>query len=98
MDGAVIPNTHEGEYDGEFRRGVEGVRAGARSVESSYPSDWGLRRADWFRYPSETEAAETDAVGGRAQENFTRAKGAMGKDEADGGTDESAHDEPSWTQ
>jgi hypothetical protein len=79
MDGAVIPNKHEGEYDGEFRRGVEGARAGAGSAESSYPSYWGLRRTDWFWYPSETEAAETDAFHGRAAKNSRRTTGAVGQ-------------------
>jgi hypothetical protein len=97
MDGAVIPNKREGGYDGKFRRGVEGTEAGARSVESSYSSNWQLSWTDSRRYPNETEESKTDALGSRAQENFARAEGAMGKDKA-GGVNTRAHDEPSSTQ
>jgi hypothetical protein len=80
------------------RRDVEGARTRTRSPGSSYPSSWQLSRAKSRGYPEETEEVETDVVGCRAQEDFARPEGAMGKDKADGGTDESAHDEPSWTQ
>jgi hypothetical protein len=98
MDGAVIPNNLRGEYHGEFRRGVEGARAGARSVESSYPGNRQLSWTDSHRYPNKTEQAETDAVGSGAPENFTRTESTMGEDKTVGGTDESAHNEPSCTQ
>src|SRR6266849_2884497 len=98
MDGAVIPNNVRGNNHGEFRRDVEGTRAGASSVESSYPGNRQLSRTDAHRYPDETEEGETDALGSGAPENFTRTEGAVGEDKTGGGTDESAHNEPRCTQ
>jgi hypothetical protein len=98
MDGAAIPNNVRGKYHGGSRRGVEGARARTQSAGPSYPSTWEFSRTESHRYPNEIEEVDTDAVSGRAQENFARTEGAVGKDKADGGTDESAHDEPSWTK
>ena len=83
MVAAVIPNKREGEYDGKFRRDVEGTEAGARSVESSYSSNWQLSWTDSRRYPNETEEGKTDALGSGAQEDFARAEGTVGKSESE---------------
>src|SRR6266478_8531190 len=97
MDGAVIPNDKRGNNHGELRRGVEGIDAGARPVESRDPGNRQLSWTDSHRYPNETEQAETDAVGSGTPENFTRTEGAVGEDKA-GVINARAHNEPSCTQ
>jgi hypothetical protein len=49
-----------------------------------------------YRYTNETEEAEKDSLGSRAQENFARAEGTMGKDKA-GVINIRANHEPSCT-
>lgn len=82
MDGQLFRTTERGIHGGS-RRGIEGSGERTRSLGPSYPSDWQLSRTPSHRYTSETEKAETDSFGRCTQEDFARAKGTMGKDQAD---------------
>jgi hypothetical protein len=82
---------------GGSRRGVEGTAARTQSAGPSYSSNWQLNRPESHRYPGETEGAETDALGSRAQEDLDSAKSPVGKDKADV-INTCAHNEPICTQ
>jgi hypothetical protein len=82
MDGQLFRTT-EGGIHGGSRRGIEGAGERTRSPGPSYSNDWQLSRTPSHGYTSETEKAETDSLGSCTQEDFARAKGTMGEDQAD---------------
>jgi len=86
-----------GDY-GQFRRGVEGVRARTKALGSGYPGNWGVSwtQSHWS-YPEESEEAETNGFGRGTQEDGYGAESAVGEGKTSGSVHTSAYHEPSCT-
>ena len=83
MDGAVIPKQCEGEFNGESRRGVEGIKAGTNSIGPGYRSHREVGWAGWYRWQNRGRATETSALRSGAAKDSGCSAGSMGKGEAD---------------